>query len=254
MSVPLSILDLAPIAKGQTTSDSFAASVRWPSRPRSWATTASGTPSTTTCRPSARRRPACSLPTSGPDTRDPAGVGGVMLPNHSPLVIAEQFGTLAALHPGRIDLGLGRAPGTDQQTTYALRRDPRTADRFPQDVVELQAYLRGETKVPGVDAYPGKGSNVPLYILGSSLFGAQLAGRLACPTRSRRTSRRSCSRAPSPATTRVPPIGRPRQAVCHRRGQRLRRRHQRAGEEQLAGDRPGVRSPARPAPRATQDL
>jgi luciferase family oxidoreductase group 1 len=104
-----------------------------------------------------------------------------MLPNHSPLVIAEQFGTLAALYPGRIDLGLGRAPGTDQQTTYALRRDPRTADRFPQDVLELQAYLKGQSRVEGVDAVPGKGSDVPLYILGSSLFGAQLAGMLGLP-------------------------------------------------------------------------
>jgi luciferase family oxidoreductase group 1 len=104
-----------------------------------------------------------------------------MLPNHSPLTIAEQFGTLEAVHPGRIDLGLGRAPGSDQNTTYALRRDPRSADRFPQDVLELQGYLAGETRVPGVDAVPGKGSNVPLYILGSSMFGATLAAALGLP-------------------------------------------------------------------------
>jgi luciferase family oxidoreductase group 1 len=109
------------------------------------------------------------------------GAGGVMLPNHSPLTIAEQFGTLAALHPGRIDLGLGRAPGSDQHTQYALRRDARAADSFPDDVVELQAYLAGESRVPGVDAVPGKGSRVPLYILGSSLFGAQLAALLGLP-------------------------------------------------------------------------
>ena len=109
------------------------------------------------------------------------GAGGVMLPNHSPLVIAEQFGTLAALHPGRIDLGLGRAPGSDQNTMRALRRTASSADTFPQDVLELQGYLTGETRIPGVHATPGDGSNVPLYILGSSLFGAQLAAALGLP-------------------------------------------------------------------------
>ena len=109
------------------------------------------------------------------------GAGGVMLPNHSPLVIAEQFGTLAALHPGRIDLGLGRAPGSDQTTMYALRRTAQSADAFPQDVLELQGYLSGETRVRGVRATPGDGSNVPLYILGSSLFGARLAALLGLP-------------------------------------------------------------------------
>jgi luciferase family oxidoreductase group 1 len=109
------------------------------------------------------------------------GAGGVMLPNHSPLVIAEQFGTLAALHPGRIDLGLGRAPGSDQATMRALRRSPESADSFPQDVLELQGFLTGQTRIPGVRATPGDGSNVPLYILGSSLFGAQLAAALGLP-------------------------------------------------------------------------
>ncbi|MCK9519024.1 MAG: LLM class flavin-dependent oxidoreductase [Dehalococcoidia bacterium] len=109
------------------------------------------------------------------------GSGGVMLPNHSPLVIAEQFGTLASLHPGRIDLGLGRAPGTDQTTLRALRRDPGAAGRFPQDVLELQGFLDDETRVPHVRAMPGQGTKVPLYILGSSLFGAQLAAALGLP-------------------------------------------------------------------------
>jgi luciferase family oxidoreductase group 1 len=104
-----------------------------------------------------------------------------MLPNHAPLTIAEQFGTLDAMYPARIDLGLGRAPGSDQNTMYALRRNPNSADRFPQDVLELQAYLAGETRVPGVDAIPGKGSRVPLYILGSSMFGATLAAALGLP-------------------------------------------------------------------------
>lgn len=109
------------------------------------------------------------------------GSGGVMLPNHSPLVIAEQFGTLAELHPDRIDLGLGRAPGTDQATMQAMRSDPMSSERFPQDVLELQAYLSHESRVPGVQAVPGSGTNVPLYILGSSLFGAQLAAKLGLP-------------------------------------------------------------------------
>src|SRR5690606_2310487 len=87
-------------------------------------------------------------------TRIRVGAGGVMLPNHAPLVIAEQFGTLASLHPGRIDLGLGRAPGTDPVTVRALRRDPQAADTFPEDVLELQGYLTGDSRVPGVQAIP----------------------------------------------------------------------------------------------------
>lgn len=109
------------------------------------------------------------------------GAGGIMLPNHSPLVIAEQFGTLAALHPGRIDLGLGRAPGSDMRVAQALRRNLNSdANQFPQDVVELQAYFAGDPRL-GIDAVPGKGEDVPLYILGSSLFGAQLAAALGLP-------------------------------------------------------------------------
>ncbi len=109
------------------------------------------------------------------------GSGGIMLPNHSPLVIAEQFGTLEALYPGRIDLGLGRAPGTDQRTLRALRRDNSTADTFPQDVVELQALLGPVQAGQAVQAVPGGNSNVPIWILGSSVFGAQLAAVLGLP-------------------------------------------------------------------------
>ena len=105
-----------------------------------------------------------------------------MLPNHSPLVIAEQFGTLAELHPGRIDLGLGRAPGTDQLTVRALRRDPIAgAESFPRDVLELQHYLREPAPAQAVVATPGAGTRVPLWILGSSLYGAELAARLGLP-------------------------------------------------------------------------
>src|ERR1700750_555357 len=110
------------------------------------------------------------------------GAGGIMLPNHAPLVIAEQFGTLAALFPGRIDLGLGRAPGTDQATARALRRgqgDP--VDTFPQDVLELQSYFHPAVAGEVVQAVPGSGRAVPMWILGSSLYGAQLAAALALP-------------------------------------------------------------------------
>ncbi len=182
MSVRLSILDLAPIAKGQTPSDSFRASVAlarkaeelgyhrvWYAEHHNMSSIASSATSVLIAHVGAQTQ-AIRL-----------GSGGIMLPNHSPLVIAEQFGTLAAMYPGRIDLGLGRAPGSDQQTTYALRRDPRAADQFPRDVAELQAFLGSESRVKGVEATPGKDSNVPLYILGSSLFGAQLAGMLGLP-------------------------------------------------------------------------
>jgi luciferase family oxidoreductase group 1 len=109
------------------------------------------------------------------------GAGGIMLPNHSPLVIAEQFGTLETLYPNRIDLGLGRAPGTDQPTMRVLRRDPMSSDRFPQDVLELQAFLGPVQQGQRIQAVPGAGLNVPLWILGSSLFGAQLAAELGLP-------------------------------------------------------------------------
>ncbi len=109
------------------------------------------------------------------------GSGGIMLPNHSPLVIAEQFGTLASLYPNRIDLGLGRAPGTDQTTVRALRRDPRAAELFPQDVQELQMLLGPLQPGQTVQAVPGTGTEVPLWILGSSLFGAQVAAMLGLP-------------------------------------------------------------------------
>ncbi|MET3353709.1 UNVERIFIED_ORG: luciferase family oxidoreductase group 1 [Xanthobacter viscosus] len=109
------------------------------------------------------------------------GAGGIMLPNHAPMIIAEQFGTLAQLFPGRIDLGLGRAPGTDQNTMRALRRSLTNSDHFPNDVVELQAYLGDAEPGQTLFAVPATGTNVPLWILGSSTYGAQLAAALGLP-------------------------------------------------------------------------
>jgi luciferase family oxidoreductase group 1 len=182
MSITLSILDLAPIARGETATDSFAASVAlaqraeeygyrrvWYAEHHNMATIASSATSVLIAHVGAQTR----------EIR--LGAGGVMLPNHAPLVIAEQFGTLDAMYPGRIDLGLGRAPGSDQNTMLALRRDPASANTFPRDVLELQGYLAGETRVAGVNATPGRGSRVPLYILGSSMFGASLAAALGLP-------------------------------------------------------------------------
>jgi luciferase family oxidoreductase group 1 len=180
--VPLSILDLAFIGPGQTARGAFAASVRiaqraedlgyrrvWYAEHHNMASIASSATSVLVEHIASKTR----------SIR--VGAGGIMLPNHAPLVIAEHFGTLEALHPGRIDLGLGRAPGTDPVTMRALRRGLTSSDTFPDDVLELQAYLAGETRLPGVNATPGRGSKVPLYILGSSLFGARLAADLGLP-------------------------------------------------------------------------
>ncbi|MEO8438807.1 MAG: LLM class flavin-dependent oxidoreductase, partial [Spartobacteria bacterium] len=110
------------------------------------------------------------------------GAGGIMLPNHAPLVIAEQFGTLDALYPGRIDLGLGRAPGSDQLTARALRRNlGSSGDSFPEDVIELQSYLAPAEPDQALQAVPGAGAKVPLYLLGSSDFSARLAAELGLP-------------------------------------------------------------------------
>jgi luciferase family oxidoreductase group 1 len=180
--VKLSILDLAPIRRGETATESFAASVALAQAAerlgyeRIWYAEHHNMPSIAS---SATSVLIAHIAAHTSTIR--LGSGGIMLPNHAPLMIAEQFGTLSALHPGRIDLGLGRAPGTDQVTMRALRRGLSSVDTFPQDVLELQGYLSEESEVPGVDATPGKGSHVPLYILGSSLFGAQLAAALGLP-------------------------------------------------------------------------
>ena len=182
MTTPLSILDLAIIGRGETATDAFANSVAlaqraeargyrrvWYAEHHNMASIASSATSVLIAHVAAHT------------STIRLGAGGVMLPNHSPLTIAEQYGTLATLHPGRIDLGLGRAPGSDQNTMRAMRRDAHSSDRFPEDVLELQGYLRGESRIPGVVAVPGAGTNVPLYILGSSLFGARLAAMLGLP-------------------------------------------------------------------------
>jgi luciferase family oxidoreductase group 1 len=180
--VPLSILDLALVQPGETPRDAFDASVAvaqraeargyrrvWYAEHHNMAAIASSAPAVLIAHVAAHT------------STIRLGSGGVMLPNHSPLTIAEQFGTLASIHPGRIDLGLGRAPGTDQVTWRAMRRDLDAADRFPKDVLELQAFLGDASRVAGVEATPGKGTHVPLYILGSSLFGARLAAMLGLP-------------------------------------------------------------------------
>jgi luciferase family oxidoreductase group 1 len=118
---------------------------------------------------------------SGATSTIRVGSGGIMLPNHAPLVIAEQFGTLATLYPGRIDLGLGRAPGTDMATARALRRGGERSDAFPQEVIELMAYFQEAAPNQAVRAVPGAGVDVPVWLLGSSLFSAQLAAMLGLP-------------------------------------------------------------------------
>ncbi len=182
MNVPLSLLDLALVGPGETAADALAGSVRiaqlaeargfarvWYAEHHNMAAIASSAPAVLIAHVAAHTKTIR------------LGAGGVMLPNHAPLSIAEQYGTLATLHPGRIELGLGRAPGTDQVTLRALRRDAHAAETFPQDLLELQGYLSDRTLVPGVEATPGKGTRVPLYVLGSSTFGARLAARLGLP-------------------------------------------------------------------------
>jgi luciferase family oxidoreductase group 1 len=179
---PLSILDLAPIVEGATVPDALRNSLDLAQHAERWGYNrfwlaehhnAVGIASAATAVVIAH--------VAGGTKTIRVGAGGVMLPNHAPIVIAEQFGTLEALHPGRIDLGLGRAPGTDQLTVLALRRDPASADTFPQEVVELQRYLADPVPGQRVQATPGAGARVPLWILGSSLFGAQLAAMLGLP-------------------------------------------------------------------------
>ena len=182
MKIPFSVLDLSPIAQGSDAASSFRNSLdlaqhaeRWGFK-RFWLAEHHGMPGIA----SAATAVLIGHVAGGTSTIR-VGAGGIMLPNHSPLVIAEQFGTLESLYPGRIDLGLGRAPGSDQLTARALRRNLASdADEFPQDVLELADYFSAAPRQP-VRAVPGIGLNVPLWILGSSLFGAQLAAALGLP-------------------------------------------------------------------------
>lgn len=181
-SLPCGILDLAAVGPGQAVREALSNTVALAQHAealgftRVWYAEHHNLPSV------ASSAPAVLIAHVAAHTRSiRLGAGGIMLPNHAPLTIAEQFGTLEHLHPGRIDLGLGRAPGSDQTTFRALRRHPESAEAFPQDVLELQAFLGDESRVPGVHANPGRGTHVPLFILGSSLFGASLAAALGLP-------------------------------------------------------------------------
>ena len=180
--VPLSILDLVPVVQGSTPRRALAESldlVRLAERlgyRRYWVAEHHNMVGIA----SAATSVVIGHLASGTETIR-VGAGGIMLPNHSPLQIAEQFGTLESLYPGRIDLGLGRAPGTDPLAARAMRRDPRAADEFPRDVQELQALFAPAREGQRLQAVPGAGLRVPLWILGSSLFGAELAGVLGLP-------------------------------------------------------------------------
>ncbi|HTY94570.1 MAG TPA: LLM class flavin-dependent oxidoreductase [Steroidobacteraceae bacterium] len=183
MSIPFSVLDLSPIVSGATAADALRNTLElarhvetleyrrfWLAEHHNMAGIASAATAVLIGQVAAGTR------------RIRVGSGGIMLPNHAPLVVAEQFGTLATLFPDRIDLGLGRAPGTDMVTARALRRDLATsAERFPQDVMELQSYLEPAVAGQAVRAIPGEGTRVPIWILGSSLFGAHLAAALGLP-------------------------------------------------------------------------
>jgi luciferase family oxidoreductase group 1 len=182
LNTPLSVLDLVPIAQGRTAADALLNTLdlaqhaeRWGYR-RYWLAehhNIAGIASSATS--VLIGYVACGTKTIR------VGSGGVMLPNHAPLIIAEQFGTLATLYPGRIDLGLGRAPGTDQTTMRALRRDVNSADDFPAHVAELQALLGDPRPDQVVHAVPGEGTKVPIWLLGSSGFSAHLAGIMGLP-------------------------------------------------------------------------
>jgi luciferase family oxidoreductase group 1 len=179
--VPLSVLDLSPVLEGSDAGQSLrnsgelAREVERLGYKRFWMAEHHSMPGI------ASAATAVALAYVGAQTSTiRIGAGGIMLPNHAPLIIAEQFGTLESLYPGRVDLGLGRAPGTDQAAAYAMRRNLSSdADRFPNDVVELIGYFKGENG--RVRAVPGEGLNIPVWILGSSLFGAQLAAMLGLP-------------------------------------------------------------------------
>lgn len=182
MTIPLSFLDLAPVGEGSNVREGLKNTVAMAKKAeevgltRYWLAEHHNMPSIASAATSVLLAHIGSQ-----TTRIRIGSGGVMLPNHAPIVIAEQFGTLQALYGDRIDLGLGRAPGTDGATFRALRRQMQDADRFPQDVQELLFFLGNNSDSSPVQAFPGANSNVPVWILGSSLFGATLAAKLGLP-------------------------------------------------------------------------
>jgi len=181
--IPFSILDLAPIAEGATAADAFRNSLELAQHAERWGFRRFWLAEHHNMLGIASAATAVVIGHVAEGTKTiRVGAGGVMLPNHAPLVIAEQFGTLASLYPGRIDLGLGRAPGADVPTTRALRRDSKSrGDDFPRDVLELQSYFEPAEPGQKIRAVPGAGLSVPIWLLGSSLFGAQLAAMLGLP-------------------------------------------------------------------------
>ncbi len=182
-SIPYSILDISPIPQGFTAGDALRNSLDVAQHAEKWGYTRYWVAEHHNMTGNASSATAVLLGYLAAGTsRIKLGSGGVMLPNHAPLVIAEQFGTLESIYPGRIELGLGRAPGTDQMTARALRRDLLGSDdRFPQDVRELQHYFGPIQEGQSVKAIPGANTNVPIWILGSSLYGAQLAAHFGLP-------------------------------------------------------------------------
>lgn len=180
--IPFSILDLSPIGDGHTAADALHNTVDLAQHAEQWGFDRFWLAEHHNSRGIASTATAVMIGQILAKTaKIRVGSGGIMLPNHAPLVVAEQFGTLATLYPGRVDLGLGRAPGTDMNTAQALRRGMSGADTFPHDVVELLRYLGPAQPDQPVRAVPGEGTNVPIWILGSSLFGAQLAAQLGLP-------------------------------------------------------------------------
>ena len=181
-SIPYSLLDLAPVCEGSTPADAFANMADLARHAealgyaRYWLAEHHNMPGIASAATAVLIGHV-----AGATSRIRVGAGGVMLPNHAPLQVAEQFGTLASLYPGRVDLGLGRAPGTDQPTVQALRRYYAGADAFPSDVMELLRYFEAAQPGQPVQAVPGAGVDVPVWILGSSLFGARLAAALGLP-------------------------------------------------------------------------
>lgn len=181
--IPVSVLDLAGVKSGETPSHTFKNSLDLAQHAEKWGYTRYWFAEHHNMESIASAATSVLIGyVAGGTSTIRVGSGGVMLPNHAPLIIAEQFGTLESLYPGRIDLGLGRAPGTDQLTSFALRRNMNASvDDFPKDVIELRNYFTPELPNPRVRAFPGEGLHIPIWLLGSSTYSAQLAGILGMP-------------------------------------------------------------------------